>query len=365
MSFSPEYRAQLEDTYPKEIVAQIADPNKWHNVSLAPHQPGQTLPYVDVRGPETPDDARPLVLVPGFGAGIVNRASFAAELAVQGQRVILTGQNRRGILRNPDTGKRDATYTQAQNYVAVVDAVSGPNAAPHHPTVEVDVIANSYGVLVFDEMVRQQPDRFTDSNAVLLAPAGTIRGQTLLNMGRQWLAMAKSEAPNGGQPFEFPDLKGITGKASAGVLLQNIPRTMCELRDLLGRTVDYKRLARLVGSVSVLTYAEDAMFSPDKLEPMLREATEHGIRWSSPTAIDRVLSGELTYGGQSSVHDGEQFHPGLMAAAVLATLAPTKPGHGPNLVDLGRFSDHFPDGRVPMFSQPPVPPFPAPEVDRS
>lgn len=302
------YAAQLTNRYGESISYQIA--GSALRSALLPHQTGEFIDFVEVE-PDTPAlEHKKVLLVPGFGVGIINKASLAAELAAQGRHAILPGQNRHGILKD-ETGRANPTYTQARNYLAIMDAAaSGP----------VDVVTNSYGSLVFDEMVRLEPDRFKESDVVMLAPAGSIRGQRLPAMGRQWLRMMKSES-NRDRPMEFPDPNNDTGRASAKVLLANIPRTVREIGDLWRRTVDYGRLSRSVGSLVVLSYAEDYMYPEEKLSPMLSAAVEAGyITWATPVSPDRVVSGEMAYAGEGAVHDDEQYNPSRVVSAALQLL---------------------------------------------
>ncbi len=304
--FPGEYAEQLADKYGHEISDQITDP---YNVRFAhvDAAPGAKVPYAVVSPVEEAADRRPVLYVPGFGEGIINKASFAAELALRGREVILLGQSRRGTLSNEE-GRRDATYTQAINTLAVQQMVGARSA---------DVVTHSYGSLVFDEMVRQAPEWFKGSNVAMLSPAGSIYNQRLLAMGAQWVGFMKSET-DGDRPMEFPDPDGVTGKASARVLAANPLRTVREVRDLWQREVDYENVSRSVASLAVLSYAEDAMFPEDKLAPMLTDAVEAGhIVWATPADFGAVDTGRMRYAGEGSVHDDEQYNPSRVAAAVL------------------------------------------------
>lgn len=313
MSTFPEgYANQLRERYGVTISSQIVDPANTQHIDL-PHQPGESLPVVEVSSPKLGSGGHNKVLfVPGFGEGIINKASFAAELASEGRHVILPGQNRTGITKN-QAGRPDTLMNQALNYLAAMDAVA--------PEESSDVITHSYGVQVFEAMTRIAPERFEDSHAVVLAPSGSIEGQRLPAMGMQWLRMMASEA-KGKDKMEFPDTKGDTGKASAKTLLANPHRTALEIGDLWRRTVDYEQLGRRVASLTVLTYAEDAMFPGGRVAPTLSRAVENGsITWATPVSSQRALSGELSYGGEGAVHDDEQYNPSRVVRASLQFLS--------------------------------------------
>lgn len=308
-TFDAGYKAQLLGRYPADIVANITD-----DLQHAPiaGQSGQTVPYVYVRGHNVPEGAAPLLYVPGFGEGIINKASFAAELAVRGADVILPGQNRHGILRDA-AGRRSAVHSQAVNYLSVLDHATAGGGA--------DIMAHSYGALIFESMATLQPERFADSHAVLLAPAGTIEDERVPRLMRRWVAMMLSEMDTK-RPNEFPDTKGVTGKASLANLFANIPRTLHEVNDLANRRVNYSQLRSHVGSLTVMSYAEDAMY-PTQLEtPVLAAAVESGVAWATPISPEKVVSGEMTYGGHGAVHDDEQYNPSRVARAVLNVVRP-------------------------------------------
>jgi hypothetical protein len=310
-AFPKEYAAQLAETYGQEIAGQITEPLAVHHAPL-PQQPGQTAPYVEVGPVVSEADGRKLHYVAGFGEGVINKASFAAELALQGKRVVLSGQNRKGTLRD-ESGKRSATYTQAVNSLAVYDAAS--KGRP------MDILTHSYGSIIFDEMVRLEPDKFKDSAVVVLAPAGSVYGQRLPALGLQWLKFMKSEADQS-RPMEFPDSGNHTGKASAAVLAANPARTGREVVDLWKREVDYEYIAGHVASLAVLTYAEDRMYPNDEVAPMLTDAARAGyLTWAVPVASARAASGEIAYGGAGAVHDDEQYNPGRVVDAALQFLS--------------------------------------------
>lgn len=268
------------------------------------------MPFVEVASAESDPGQKPILYVPGFGEGIINKASFAAELALRGRRVILPGQSRRGTLKNK-SGQPDATYTQAFNTLAVQQAAGARSA---------DIVTHSYGSLVFDEMARLAPEWFEDSDVVMLAPAGSVRGERLPALGMRWLKFMKSEADQN-RPMEFPDRKNRTGNASARVLAANPARTAREAHDLWKREVDYIGLSRDVASLAVLSYAEDEMYPDHTLAPALADAVSAGhITWATPVSSEKARDGEIAYGGAGAVHDDEQYNPSRVAAATLEFL---------------------------------------------
>lgn len=325
--FDPGYRAQLEESYGARLARQIADDRKY--AYLAQRHGGHAVPYAVARG-DSGRRQRPVLFVPGFCEGIVNKASLAAEFAVHGRDFVLPGQNRKGILQDAK-GQKSTLDSQARSYLAVAEHYG--NTSGHPRSRQLDVVTHSFGSLIFDKMVELAPGMFKGSNVAMLAPAGSIEGENRHRLGRRWISMLKSEWGNN-RPIEFPDDKGVTGRASATTLLANIPRTLGEVNDLAEARVNYGRLSRRVGSLSVLTYAQDEMYPQDLLEPTLGEAVSNGdIRWASVTthklpALDGGLEWPVSgmeFGGDGLVHDAEQYLPSTVVTSVLGMLAVNDP----------------------------------------
>jgi pimeloyl-ACP methyl ester carboxylesterase len=314
--FDTAYRGQLQERYGREITEQIADTWKWAPLS---EQPDEVIPYV-VTQPDEVVSERKLLYVPGFGESIINKASFAAEAATQGLAMILPGQNRTSILRDA-TNRRSAVHTQARNYLDVLD-----HATENGETV--DVVPHSYGALIFQAMRRLDPDRFKDSNVVMLAPSNSIIGDTIPRLGGRWIKFLKSEMDQK-RPIEFPDHSGVTSKASAKTLTANIPRLAREVGDLGHNQMDYFDMACSVGSLTVLGYAEDNLFPDSKVYPLMeqtmRALEDHGkrdnFRWATPVSPAGVLEGRMTYTGDGATHDDEQFNPSRVVSSVRQILA--------------------------------------------
>ncbi len=311
-SFPASYKDQLFQNYAHAIASQITD--NW-SYAPAPGQPNEKIPYVVVEPAES-DAERKLLYVPGFGEGIVNKASTAAEAATQGMAMILPGQNRKGILRDPGTGKRSGIYTQAANTLAVLEAATEADEP-------VDVVTHSFGLPVLASMVQAAPNRFKESHVFALAAAGSIDGDKLPSLAKRWFAYAKSQS-NQERPMEFPDTKNVTGSTSVRVLASNPIRTALEIKDISGPCLPYTQLARAVGSLTAFSYAEDRMYPSDLVAPLIAKTMKEldtsservDFAWATPVSIDRVLSGEMTYAGEGATHDDEQFNPSRVISAI-------------------------------------------------
>ena len=311
--FNPHYAAQLREQYPGTIVDQITARPDAVNLN---EDGSSKLQYIKVKadGEDSIDQA--IVFIPGFCAGIVNKASFAAELATKGCDVVLPDQNRKGFAKD-DRGNNDATLSQAQNYISLFESVaSGGEKKPA-------LVSHSYGSLVVARMVEEKPELFSDVDFVLLAPSGLTGEKSYFSLLKRYIDFVKSETSTR-RPMTFPDVKGVSFRAAAATLLKNPRRSIAEVKDLKRLSIDLEALISNVGSVSVISYAEDKLYPRDiharGVEPHIVGGAD--IVWVSPVIFDGSLSrpGLYRYGGDGAVHNDDQFNPARAVGAVLSVL---------------------------------------------
>lgn len=182
---SLDYHDQLARDYGLEI-ADTLD-SDWQTAPL-PRQPGEVIQYVRLNDGISQTASRPVLFVYGFTAGIVANAPFGAALAARGFDMILPDQNRVGILKNPN-GKRDATYNQAINVAAIIEAEGLEQTG-------LDVVTHSYGSLIFSKLLKHAKqsgwDCFEDSKVAMLAPAGIKHDETVLGFLRRYRALLRT-----------------------------------------------------------------------------------------------------------------------------------------------------------------------------
>jgi hypothetical protein len=345
---SQNYQAQLADAYGDEFVAEVTH---WKSAEI-PEQPGQEIPYTRINQHE---QSVPMLYVPGFGETIVNKASFAGELAKKDVDVILPGQNRHG----KGLSREDATEIQAANYLAVLEAEKLTHT-------KVNVAAHSFGSLVFDKMAQIARERgwtcFDDATVFLLAPAGLYEDDSLGKLARRQLKMVKSEGPD--TPKDFPDLHGETAKASQKTLLANPARTVREVGRLIHGRVDIEGLVGnketrgLIGKLVILGYAEDELYGArvksdsdvtdtSIIGPRVARAFEHAdaadmgegahkplgeidahevdaeigsrIIYATPVSHRKMPDGNIR-SGAGATHDDEQLNPERVTDAMLQIL---------------------------------------------
>ena len=298
--FSSKYEDHLRTIYPDEIINQIIDAPK---IIPLREQPYEMIPFIRINE----GASKPVMFIPGFGEGILNKAPFAAELAMQGYDVILPGQNRRGIIK--DNG-RQATASQARNYAAIL-------AAEGLSETGINFVAHSYGGLVFESLVQRitktSPDYFKDSTAILAASAGIIPEKSYISLGKRWLKYMNSEKDQSTQ--DFPDKTGETAKASTRTLFKNVGRTIAEIKALRHEQIDFETLAQRVGHVVIMSYAEDAMFPEELMEERASAAVLAGALWVRPVSLDLTTDGKIR-NGQDAVHDDEQLNPSRVAGSI-------------------------------------------------
>lgn len=310
LSLSPAYQEQMLSLYSAETVRTIAE--DWQHADLA-HQPGEKILYVRL-GAETATGPRPVLYVPGYTEGIVAKAPFAAELAEKGFDVILPGQNRKKILRD-SLSKKNATHSQAMNYLAVITAEGLDDQT-------VDVVTHSYGSLIFQAMQRVAHDRgqstFQGAKLVELAPAGTNADESLLRLGARFARHMISESRT---QKDFPDPKNEMMKAGTKNMLANFPRTVRETLHLARTRLDYNELALSgLASITVLGYAEDKLFPHRILASTIEKAWEDNLTVSYATPISLQSVDGKPRGGKDASHNDEQFNPLRVAGAVAQIL---------------------------------------------
>ncbi len=303
ITFSEPYADRLAAVYPYEIVKQITDPGAIRYAEL-PHQPGEVLPYIRVNEGRS---GRPLVFIPGFVEGVLAKAPFAADLASRGFDVVLPDQNRAVILKNSSDIRKGGAYSQAMNYLAVLEAENLRGG--------IDFAAHSYGCLILGKMAEIKPEAFDDSVAVLLAPAG-LSHESRAELSTRFNMMLGSELSS---KKDFPDENGEMSKAGNGHFQANVARAVRETVDLAKQQVDHINLLRLTaGRLAVVSYAEDQLYPQDVLYPRMQEVVRAGGSWSVPVAF-RETDGVLRL-DTGATHNDEQFNPSRVGAAVAQIL---------------------------------------------
>jgi len=308
-ALSTRYIERLAQRYPAEHIAELA--YNWRLAELA-HQPGKQIPYVRLNkgASETP----PVLYVPGFTEGIVAKAPFAAELAMNELDVILPDQNRRKVQRNPK-GKKDATHAQALNYLSVLESEELTNSP-------VDVVTHSYGSLIFDDMHKVAETRgwtaFDKAVVIMLAPGGTNENETAWHLGRRFLAMIRSEGKR--TPKDFPDEGGEMFKAGRRHALANPGRLAREVWELKTKHVDYERLVSSgLAHMAILGYAEDVLYPEDVYRSAIEKAVSAGVSYATPIELSEWSDGQPRMGIHAT-HNDEQFNPRRVANAVAEIL---------------------------------------------
>lgn len=299
--FSQEYIELLQAHYPANIVADITD--NWQYADLATPADEQ-IAYVRVNH----GVSRPVLYVPGFTEGIIAKAPFAADLANRDYDVILPDQNRKKILKDAASGKKDATYTQAENYLSVLAAEDLLHDGP------VDVVAHSYGGLIFEAMHKLAVSRgfsaFKGSRVVLLASAGFNDDENMPSLAYRFMAMNRSESKS---PKQFGEAGAEMLKGGIKNAMANIPRCAREGVHLARRKIDAAKLfAGGIGSLAVVTYGEDALYGDKTVYSTVERAVNAGASWIVPVEFD--LHGPR--GIEGATHNDEQFNPSRVARLV-------------------------------------------------
>ena len=303
---SATYTDRLAEHYPDAIVSQLNQ--EWREAALL-DQAGQTIEYVRINEGA---GSKPVLYIPGFTEGIVAKAPFAVDLASRGLDVILPDQNRTSIIRN-QVGKKDATYTQAANYLAVLEAEGLLSE-----TNSVDTVTHSYGSLIFDEMIKiaksKNLDCFDDSKVIMLAPAGLNDRESRIKLGSRFLKLNITE---GRTPKDIGDDDGEMLKAGTANFRANMSRAVRECLELATRHIDeFNLMGSGIGSLAIVGYAEDVLFPSSLLESAVERLVNDGATWLNP--VD--LATNPPRSGRYATHNDEQFNPSRVAGSVAELL---------------------------------------------
>lgn len=301
------YLAQLQACFPSQIVSQLEDSRR---EAALPHLPGQNVPYVHMTA-DSPAHERPVAYVGGFGETVFGALPFIMALAQEGFEVVMPDQHRKGILRNGHNAD-DAILTQARNCLSVFEDAANQRAPEQ--TKQFDVVAHSLGALVVQQMVELSPETFRDARVVFLSPAGSIAADGFWSLARRWVTCIYKDSKS--EHHQFSDSNNMAIRAGVRTLTANIKRTMLEIKELARTTIDYVDLASKVGSLTVASYANDTLFSPDRLTK-LHQALNEGVpnlRWLVPVSFSGMYDPLLGVGGSN--HGEERSHPGRIAGMV-------------------------------------------------
>ena len=327
------YQAELTRRYGNEALERVDA--GLGSVEL-PHREGETLTTLRLQ-PDTPIHDRRVLYVPGFTEDVLPKIPFALELEKLGLDVTFLGQNRRGISRNA-SGRPDATYSQAVNNLAVLEA-AGLQDGP------VDPLLHSYASLIFQAMMRETKERgrstFDDSRVVMLAPAGSNPFESPLTLGPRFGRHGWTESRT---DKDFPDPDGVMLKAGIDTFTANWPRSIREMLELSFDRVNYPWLLDSgISSLAILGYGGDKLFPHRTLKRSMQKMTNHAedkraeadetgvddivsVQYATPIDYERRKdrsegeSKHVVRNPKNASHNDEQFHPSRVAGSVAQLL---------------------------------------------
>lgn len=295
-----------------------------HDRTYLPGRKDESLPYLYL-GAQNDEQKKKIFYVPGFSEGPEGKAPFGIEMAKRGYQVLIPGQNRQAVLEDA-TNKLNASYTQALDYLAVIE-----HEGLMHESL--DVVTHSYGTMVFEHMVRVAEERgwtcFDEAKVAMLAPAGTNDKENMAKLGWRFGRSMLSEVASG---KDFPDPDGTMMKASIKNLAANIPRTAREMFHLFREKVDYEYLAKesKLGRMAIFSFAKDRLYPFRAQKKILQKIGELGIGVSAPVSYQqdnrrfRLFNrAKKIRGGDGATHNDDSFNPGRVAGAVDQFLNPT------------------------------------------
>ncbi|HEX4774371.1 MAG TPA: hypothetical protein VH234_02550 [Candidatus Saccharimonadales bacterium] len=305
--FSEVYRQRLTSDYGPQLVADL----NWPRVAQVAGDAGHSVRYVRVGSATAVPGRRPVLFINGFLAGITANAAFVADLASRGFDVLLQDQMRGEPFRN-ESGKRDATYTQALGTAAILES-EGLTQTP------IDVVTHSYGSLILDSLtgVAKQKDWkcFNNSRACLVAPSGLKVDESPVSFLKRYARFFK---PNQSKPkfsdsyWQFEDEMFDAGKAN---LKKNPRLALREGWEIIRRRADLPvMLKRGIGSIVLVFNAEDELFSYEDLESSMPVLLSERVAAVSPYSL--VKDGDKLRGSKGADHSDHQFNPSRQAGTI-------------------------------------------------
>lgn len=233
-----------------------------------------TLEYLELQG--SPDN-NPIVLIPGFTEGKVSLHGFATELCTQGDATVLLPdqyeRRKKGLLI-----KEQAVHNQAKVLLAMI----ADRGLEHVP---VDVVAHSFGSIIFDDMARQADELGwtcfegeLGSSVVFLAPAGTNPEETRHSLAKRFGGFVATESKTGWD------------KAALDAGPENVKKDplkyVGEALAVSSRefVIDYGRLSKIGVRPHVVVYSNESVYPHELVGDTVGAALEAGHieTYSSP-----------------------------------------------------------------------------------
>lgn len=305
---SNEYAQRLTHDYGPHLAHAIDD--EWRTAELG-QQPGQQIEYIRLGEQTAAPGEKPVLFIYGYTAGIIANAPFGAAMASRGFDIIIPNQNRYGLLKNPQ-GKHDATYNQALNMAAILEAEQLQDTP-------LNVVTHSHGSLIFDELSRHAKHSgwhcFEDSKVAMLAPAGVKQQEHVGSFMKRYIALMRA----GNHMEKFPDSYWEFGKemfaAGQQYFMTNKARSLREGAEIIHRRVNFSGLLnRQVGEIALVPFAEDKLFSQDELAASIGAVVNSQIVSFSPVSMELDAKGLRS--GRGADHSDQQFNPERVAGAI-------------------------------------------------
>lgn len=240
-----------------------------------------TLEYLELKGGAT---SNPILLIPGFTEGKVSLHGFASQLCSQGDTtVLLPDQYQRRDKKILSPGH--AVRNQAEYLLAVI----AERKLQHTP---LDVIAHSFGTIIFDAMSKMAAERGwtcfqseLGAGAVFIAPAGSNPKESRHGLGRRFGIFVATESKIGWDPDALKagpqNVKSDPLKYAGEALAVSSPQNL----------IDYSQLAANGVRPHIVVYSNESVYPHELISDTIGVALEAGDIESYSSPLDSRTDG--------------------------------------------------------------------------
>lgn len=242
-----------------------------HGDAPLSHVNNETVPYSISEPTDTEKFQGYVLWEKGYGNGHIDKIPLQHAFAKHGYGIVVTGQNRKGMLRDPQTGEYDAVKTLAHSSLAAVEALGLVDKKLHS-------VGYSAGGLVVASMIQEADVRdwtyFKDATTVLAASSGVLQNENPLKLTARGLHELVCMSDTSDIPvLELAETlpTGNSLVAVARNMLLNFPRAVREYGEISTRNVRLAQLAQRVRWLSIAVYGDDLLAPARKVDPVIHD----------------------------------------------------------------------------------------------
>jgi hypothetical protein len=264
--------------------------------------PGGRIDY-ELIGNSVESEHNPIVVIPGYGRGMVGYRELGKGLSQDGERTtVVVDQPHWSAKEQVKFGKLgglSALDHQAEALLAVIKDINLQNRP-------VDFVAHSFGAVILERAAELAHERGLDmtpfdsekgSHSIFVAPAGTIEGEKVMKLIGRFGASKKQSAANNRRGNDQYKEVNDEGKRYT----KYTPKTIREAV-ILGKTaISYKDLGTYGLKPFILGFPEDRVSVHGLMAPTLEQNAEHVSGYSMPLSPEGTHD-EVVFAPQTTIN---------------------------------------------------------------